>query len=373
MRMNKNQSSKIQAAVIEAVEQRQMFAVTAILAAGVLTITGTSAADNITVSKDVANLKVKKDATHTSTFAYASVTKIVANLGGGSDTFTSDNAVGIKMIIHGDANNDTITAGSGVDTIYGDAGNDRINGKDNNDILRGGTGNDTINGNGGADTIYDEAGADNYFGGLGNDNFYVDLVNTTESDLFDGQEGASDYISYMGRSQGVRIQTDGVANDGLGDGTHGAGIERDNVFNTVEILVGTNYADGIYAQGNVANSIWGYGGGDYITAGPGNDTVRGGNDNDWIYGEDGNDSLLGEGGNDSLDGGNNNDTLNGGAGKDSMYGQSGNDKIYAKDGVWSEIVSGGSGTDWAQVDGIDMPFGSDVYFDVLTSIETKVL
>ncbi|MBC7784921.1 MAG: hypothetical protein H7144_13870, partial [Burkholderiales bacterium] len=315
MRSSRNQSSMIHAAVIEAVEARQMFAATAFLSAGVLTITGTTAADNITVSKDVANLKVKLSPSLTKTYAYAAVTKIVASLGNGNDTFTSDNSVVKKMSITGGNDNDTITSGGAADSLYGNAGKDRLTGLDSGDILYGGSGNDTVNGNGGVDVIYDEAGKDNHFGGSSGDYFFADKVNTTESDLFDGGDGV-DFISYAGRSQGVRIQTDGVANDGYTGGTHGPGVELDNVFGNIEILVGTDHEDGIYAHGTVNNNIVGGKGADYITAGPGNDTVTAGDGNDFVFGESGNDSINGGAGTDFLDGGSGNDTIVGGSGKD---------------------------------------------------------
>jgi len=305
-------------------------------------------------------------------------------LDGGNGAESGDNEV------HGGPGNDHVEGGSTKDSLYGEAGNDTLVGEGGNDKLYGGTendrfepgtGNDKNYGASGNDTFIDSAGVDYYEGWSGADSFYADKVNKTEADEFKG--GADfDYIYYSGRADSVRIQTDDVANDGFTDGTHGPGVELDNVHSDIEGLVATDHGDGIYAKGNHNNVIIGGKGGDYIDAGPGNDIVDGGEGDDWIFGDTGNDNLFGAAGKDSIDGGTGNDTLGGssgndvlhgqsgndsitgGTGTDQLFGESGNDKLFSDDNILGETVNGGSGTDTADVDTL---LGAPL--DAITSIE----
>jgi Ca2+-binding RTX toxin-like protein len=101
-----------------------------------------------------------------------------------------------------------------------------------------------------------------------------------------------------------------------------------------------------------------------VYAGGGHDQVMGSFTNDNIYGDlvfsaefggqlvgtPGNDILDGNAGNDIIYGGPADDRISGGYGFDAMFGESGNDSLYARDGVANEIVDGGTGFDYAQVD-----------------------
>lgn len=284
--------------------------------------------------------------------------------GNQNDTVQGDNG---NDTVRGQNHNDKVYGGNGNDSVYGGEGNDTVDGGANTDRLFGENGNDKSYGGSGTDYLIDNAGADYHEGGSGTDYFFVDLANNTQSDEFLGGT-EFDWIYYNGRDEGVRIQTDNVANDGfIGDAGHSAGVEKDNVHSDIEGLQGTAHEDGIYA-GSAHNHIVALGGGDFIQAGSGNDTVFAGTGNDWVFGENGNDELHGEGGNDSLDGGANNDKLYGEGGLDSMYGQSGNDQIFADDNIFGEIVSGGSGTDWADADSVL----AGVWLDAVSGVETIV-
>jgi hypothetical protein len=78
-------------ASFEGLESRKLFAATAVLAGNLLTINGTTSADNIELSKSSNSLKVKLNGV-TKTFTYSKVNQIVANLGSGNDKFTSSTA-----------------------------------------------------------------------------------------------------------------------------------------------------------------------------------------------------------------------------------------------------------------------------------------
>lgn len=120
---------------------------------------------------------------------------------------------------------------------------------------------------------------------------------------------------------------------------------------------GANQIDGdFYGDASFDDTIYAYGGTDYVHAGLGDDYIDGGAGNDYIhggegadeiYGGEGNDTLNGDAGADYLDGGAGNDTLNGGAGADILKGGDGNDYLIGDDSSSSanDILEGGAGDD----------------------------
>jgi Ca2+-binding RTX toxin-like protein len=136
----------------------------------------------------------------------------------------------IAQIVAGGGGNDTMNGHDGNDHLYGGNGNDILNGGDGDDILIGGAGNDTINGGAGNDVLN---------GGGGNDLLF------------------------------------GEADDDI---------------------------------------LYGYDGNDSLDGGTGNDTLFGGAGNDTLIGGEGDDTLIGGGGFDILDGGLGADTMQGSLG-----------------------------------------------------------
>jgi Ca2+-binding RTX toxin-like protein len=171
---------------------------------------------------------------------------------------------------------DSISGGDGDDDLGGGGGNDTISGGTGQDDLAGGSENDTLSGDEGNDLLRTDGGADSLAGGAGRD-----------------------LVTYSGRTTGVTVTLDDVANDG------GAG-ELDNVRSDVED----------------------------ITGGVGNDSLTGSNRPNALVGGVGNDTLNGLGGTDDLDGGSGNDTLDGGSDDDDLDG-----------GLDADTISGGSGND----------------------------
>jgi Ca2+-binding RTX toxin-like protein len=106
------------------------------------------------------------------------------------------------------------------------------------------------------------------------------------------------------------------------------------------------------SDGDGDNTLSGGAGKDSLDGGAGDDRLNGNGGNDKLMGGVGNDRLRGGDGNDYLDGGSGNDRFWGGNGAQTMMGQGGNDRFYLRDGV-VDMVYGGSGTDWADVDPTD--------------------
>jgi Ca2+-binding RTX toxin-like protein len=161
--------------VTERLEHREMFAVSAVLSGGVLTVTGSDQPEAYTLnylkSTDKLTLNV---GSQFFTFQASSIRQIVANLGAGNDNWNGL-ASGFKapQTIRGGLGNDAITTGEGNDTIYGDAGNDSLIPWAGADKVFGGDGDDWIaltNGDGGqfgypSDVAYGERGNDTLIGG----------------------------------------------------------------------------------------------------------------------------------------------------------------------------------------------------------------
>ena len=118
---------------------------TATLAGGVLTISGTVGRDQINVQSVSGNVVVKWRESQSS-FPLTSVTRIVAQLGSGDDSFEATNCV-VPCVVNGARGNDFILGGDradvlsgglGDDFIIGGKGPDRLFGDENSDLLVGG-------------------------------------------------------------------------------------------------------------------------------------------------------------------------------------------------------------------------------------------
>src|SRR5829696_9067182 len=110
---------------LQPLEIRRFFT-SAALSSGVLTVTGTTSAETITVNKNTSNrITVTGWAT---TYDINQVAKIVINAGAGSDTITITGAVGssIPSKINAGDGNDQIATGLGDDVIFGQNGFDTV-------------------------------------------------------------------------------------------------------------------------------------------------------------------------------------------------------------------------------------------------------
>ncbi|NVJ91628.1 MAG: calcium-binding protein, partial [Methylocystaceae bacterium] len=169
---------------------------------------------------------------------------------------------GMDGSINGTANDDLIWTLGGNDSIFGNDGNDIIAGGSGSDNINGGTGDDTIYGdvptNSGiaallyqffgvvsflsdigvaeGDTISDGNGSDTVWAGGGND--VITATEDTDADVFHGEGGALDKLSYSTwTTAGVTMA---VTSSGAGSVTNGS---VSDTFDGIEYLVGSGQDD----------------------------------------------------------------------------------------------------------------------------------
>jgi Ca2+-binding RTX toxin-like protein len=194
-------------------------------------------------------------------------------------------------------------------TIVGTPGDDTLVGQGGvSDVIWGGGGNDTI------------VGGDFYFG---------DQIPGTAPDLLCGGPGDDRVIGSPGNDK----LSGGDGNDHV-DGGNGADVEQGNAGND---RVGA----GSFADADSANDV--------SRGGPGNDVLIGGWGKDKLYGQGGADQLYDQecDGPTLLDGGAGNDYMDSWTSSYSGYGDTVCDFV-------GDHVIGGTGSDSAQVDGLDL-------------------
>jgi Ca2+-binding RTX toxin-like protein len=236
--------------------------------------------------------------------------------------------------------NDTIYGSPNADSMTGDAGNDALLGQNGNDTLDGGSGNDVLYGGGGDDTYLFGIGGGqdtirefiSYWSYGGTDTLLLGAgITTSDITIAQANGGADLVVSINGTSDRITIEA-----------------TLSNWMYSVEQLKFADntvwsWNDMILASFNprsTADTYWGTGNGDTISAGAGNDAIHGGD------------------GDDTLTGGEGNDTLNGGNGTDTA--------VYA--GVLADYTistSGGS----IQIADNDAIAGGDDGTDTLASVE----
>ena len=156
------------AAAAEVLESRRLLTVS--YAGGVLTISGTSSAETVTVYITGTTLNV----TGAGTFGGGDatiLTEINASLGDGSDWIEIDETIPdtVDIELSGDGGGDTLFSASGPATMYGGTGSDLLSGSDFADELYAGDDGDIIFAGDGNDTLVGGAGNDSLAGEEGND------------------------------------------------------------------------------------------------------------------------------------------------------------------------------------------------------------
>ena len=150
---------------IESLETRRLLAVS--LSTNVLTITGTSGNDNVTVTQG-SSITVTLNGKKTS-YKATRVNAIRVEGGNGNDNIDLGNDVTRRATINGGAGNDRISGTANSDNITGGDGDDRISGQGGSDFISGDAGRDKLSGGSSDDMIYGGAGDDTLAGGNGND------------------------------------------------------------------------------------------------------------------------------------------------------------------------------------------------------------
>jgi hypothetical protein len=186
--------------VVESLEGRRLLSVS--LSHGVLNVTGTHGADDISISADPTTPGMVDVSLNgkMSTFSAAKISRIKINAGAGNDMVTEDASVTDASSMVGGAGSDTLVAGAGNDSLDGGAGNDSLEAGAGNDTLKGGTGNDSLQAGAGKDSVDGGAGNDSLEagagtaslqGGAGNDT----LQGGTGQCVLDGGKG-TDHVGF---------------------------------------------------------------------------------------------------------------------------------------------------------------------------------
>jgi hypothetical protein len=166
-------SSGAQTVRMEAVECRQMLAVSANLSSGLLTVNNDSQT-RLTVEYNSSKTQIvaRIGSSYSRSFSKSSVKSIKINGGSKAEYIGLSDAIKVPATISGNGGNDTIFSGGGNDSIYGGEGSDRLSGRTGNDLILGGNGNDTLDGG---------SGSDRADGGEGNDKFISTEARPTTS------------------------------------------------------------------------------------------------------------------------------------------------------------------------------------------------
>ena len=302
------------AAVIEAVERRTLLSA-AVLSNGVLTVTGTDAADTIDVQvqggSTVASVQVTVNGSVQSFNAPMTVTSVVVNGGDGNDTITLD------ATPDGTAATYDLNGGAGDDALGISAnGNATLDGGDGNDSLSahsvGGLDADLLGDAGNDDFTTSDDVVPDISGGDGNDYVYLPMPN--EPTTVSGGAGTDTVeIDPTGSnvSGTVRVNLDGQADSDFAGpvplSTLGSDIENVTVSSGGSGGGQLNYSN-LFVNGNALDNVItveGSPGGVAVVNGEaGNDqlvAIRDGPAD--LYGGDGNDTLVGDGGDVAFSGG----------------------------------------------------------------------
>jgi Ca2+-binding RTX toxin-like protein len=284
---------------------------------GVLSVTGDSLDNNITVSRDAAG----KILVNGGAVSVVGGTATVANTSrismfglGGNDVLTISEVNGALPLAHlfGSSGNDVLTGGSGNDQLFGESGNDTLLGKGGFDLAFGGNDNDTLTGGDADDQMHGQSGNDRMIWNPGDDTDLNEGGAGTDTVEVNGGGGAEQFTT---TANGARVRFDRLdpAPFAIDIGT------------SEKLVLNANGGDDRYsATGNLAALIQ-----ITVDGGTGADNLLGSNGIDLLLGGDGNDFVDGQQGNDVAFLGANDDTFqwDPGDGSDIIEGQDGADKM----------------------------------------------
>jgi Ca2+-binding RTX toxin-like protein len=335
-----------------------------------------------------------------------------------------DKFISVENLI-GSANNDKFWGTDQENSFWGRNGDDLLDGRGGNDKLYGELGNDTIIGGAGADLI--DGGADidtaNYMSsalgvnvnlttglGKGGDaegdklSGIENLNGSKFNDILVGDAG----VNILSGGYGDDVLTGGKGNDVLdgGDGrdtadysansglltvdlvagtatSHGGDVDK---LNSIEVIIGSKWADNFYGDKN-ANAFLGGAGNDHFYGSGGGDHFNGEDGKDWIDYRTSTEAVkvnlidgqgwggLAQGDTyksiENIRGGSGDDTLTGNDEANVIYGSSGSDTIEARGG--NDMIYTGSGYDYVDGgDGIDTVSYSESWDKVIVNLTTGI-
>lgn len=250
----------------------------------------------------------------------------------GPTPFSIDIVNAEALQVGGNGGDDIIDAGAlGAGRIrlilFGDAGDDSIVGSSDEDFINGGPGNDSLAGGPGADTIQGLPGDD------------VNIWNPGDgSDTFDGGEGEDRQIVNGG---------EGADPFFIGPNDPDSGFFPEEAVDGFEVLFKRDPGLSSAIRGSEILEVRANDGNDIIDAG----ALPAGLISLQLLGEDGDDEIIGSEGSDNVDGGPGQDTLIGGRGNDTVRGGSGHDLMVWNPGDGSDINDGDAGIDSSLVNG----------------------
>jgi Ca2+-binding RTX toxin-like protein len=292
-------------------------ATTATFNAGVLSVSGDSANNSITVSRDAAGrILVNGGAIGvvggTPTVANTTLVQVFGLAGDDTIALNEANGALPNVNLFGGAGNDVLTGGSGNDQLFGQAGNDTLLGKGGQDLLFGGSENDTLTGGDADDQVFGQGGNDRMIWNPGDDTDLNEGGDDTDTVEVNGGNGAEQFTA---TANGTRVRFDRVTP---------APFSIDIGTSENLVLNANGGDDSFSATGNLAPliklTVDGGTGNDQLLGGNGNDTLLGGDGNDFVDGNQGNDVALLGAGNDTFqwDPGDGSDTVEGQDGADAM-------------------------------------------------------
>ena len=213
------------------------------------------------------------DADTTADIVVTSADRLWFALGAGDDTLadcgTSSPPATLRMIVNGDAGDDTLIGGEGDDSLTGGLGNDVMHGGNGDDGLNAGDGADVLYGEGGADVLTGGAGHDSEHGGVGNDLFRMG-ASDDGNDIVGGGAGV-DEVTYAQRTLSVTVdQTAGTGGE-TGESDDLTSIEWASGGSGNDFLRGTTGANRLNGNGG-DDRLEGLAGADTLHCGAGLDT-----------------------------------------------------------------------------------------------------
>ena len=318
---------------------------------GTLFVTGTTAADTISITVDGSTLHAVRNGVE-QTWPLAQVSRIDVLADAGNDVILV--SASLPALIDAQGGDDSVTlAGAPAASVSAGDGNDTVIGSAAADIIDGGAGDDSIDAGAGNDSVTDNSGKDSIILGDGNDSFEGRDTGSAAK-FIDGGAGDDHLVAY---SPGAITMVGGTGNDRLSSGGNA----------TTRIDAGDG--NDVITTGLIAGTILCGNGDDTVSSGTGSVLIVGGDGNDLlkahtdggsatIYGDDGFDSIFASGGDDLIIGGANKDSIRAGGGNDTIRGFGGHDHILGQDG--NDLICAAAGND--QIDagaGLDTIYGSD--------------